>query len=221
MFSEEQYIIYGLFTIAFITNLIAEIRNSEILRYYSKPLLIPMIAAFYMIMNRETDYFILAALLFAFVGDIFLMFTESNVTFRAGVISFLLGHIAFIHAFIRSIDVFSLSFNDFLWPLIPAFLPTVVGYAVLLKYFGKFKYLAAVYMVTGSLLLYAALLRFGFAPAYKVWLTLGGTFFFCVSDFFIALTRFKKDFRYSGVLIMVTYILAELGIILGMMVPLI
>jgi hypothetical protein len=97
----------------------------------------------------------------------------------------------------------------------------VVGYAVLLKYFGKFKYLAAVYMVTGSLLLYAALLRFGFVPVYKVWLTLGGTIFFCISDFFIALTRFKKDFRYSGVLIMVTYILAELGIILGMMIPLI
>jgi uncharacterized membrane protein YhhN len=196
------------------------VRDNEIMRYYSKPLLIPMIAAFYLIMDPQTNAFIVAALCFAFIGDVLLLFSANNTCFRLGAISFMLGHIGFMCAMLFSIDFGEMSFNHYLWPIIPSFLPSVVAFAILGKHFGKFKLLAAIYMLAGSGLMYCALLRFGFFLDYKVWQTIIGAIFFVISDFFIAWTRFKKDFRYSGVVIMSTYVFAEICIILGLMVPL-
>ncbi len=220
MFVTEQYIIYSLFAIALILNLWAEARDNDILRYYSKPLLIPMIAAFYLIMQPATDWFIVAALCCALVGDVLLLFYSNNTCFRIGAISFMCGHFLYVIAIIQSIDIAALSMNEFLWPIIPAFLPAVIAFSILVKNFGKFKWIAGFYMLAGTSLLYASLLRFGNAPNYKVWQTIIGAGFFLLSDFFIAWSRFKKDFRYSGVLIMLTYVIAEVCIILGLMIPL-
>lgn len=217
MFLIEQYIIFTCFAVALFLNLWAEARDNDVLRYYTKPLLIPMIAAFYLIMARETDWFIVAALAFAFIGDVLLLFNYNNTCFRLGAIAFLLGHVCFIHSMLFSIPFEALSPHDFTIPLIPALVPAVIAYAIMVKMFGKFKWLAAVYMLAGTGVLYCALLRFGFFPDYKVWLAIGGALFFVISDFIIAWTRFKKDFRFSGVYIMLTYVIAEIGIVLGLM----
>jgi uncharacterized membrane protein YhhN len=217
MFLIEQYIIFGCFAIALFLNLWAEARDNDVLRYYTKPLLIPMIAAFYLIMDRDTDWFIVSALVFAFIGDVLLLFYHNNTCFRLGAIAFMLGHIFFIHSMLFSIPFAALTPHDYTIPLIPGFLPAVVGYAILAKLFGKFKWIAAIYMLAATGVLYCALLRFGFFPNYKVWLTILGAGFFVISDFIIAWTRFKKDFKYSGVYIMLTYAIAEVGIVLGLM----
>lgn len=221
MFLVEQIVIYSLFAIALIANLWAEARESEIGKFYTKPLLIPLVLVFYLIMSRETNTFIVLALSFALLGDICLLFEFSNTAFRFGIVSFLCSHLCWILFVVFSLRLNGIPLAHLLWPIIPAFIPAIAGSFFIWKYLKSIRYLATLYMFAGSLLLYFCLLRLGYVPQGKAWHAITGCVFYFASDFMIVWSRFKSDFKCSGVYIMVTYISAVIYLVIGFMEPLI
>jgi uncharacterized membrane protein YhhN len=217
MLLTEQIIIYVVFLLALTINLVAEAKGDETVRAYSKPLLMPLLIAYYLIMSNSINFLIVGALFCAFVGDVFLLFHKESVSFRLGTISFLFGHLFFIAYMVLGFKEPHLNTWQFLWPIIPAFLPAVVAFFPLRKHFKGYMPYAVIYMITGSSLLYVILLRSCCLHGLSFWLPFAGTMMFLVSDFFIAWTRFKKNFKYSGVIIMLTYVIAECFLVIGLM----
>jgi uncharacterized membrane protein YhhN len=208
-----------IFVLALIVNIIAEIRENDLMRAYSKPFLIPMLIIYYVLMSPQTDRLIVIALLLAFNGDVALLFQNRKSWFRAGAIMFLLGHLTYFASMVLGTSAYALTTAQWLWPIIPAFVPAIIFFIVLQKHFGDFKTTAVLYMVAGSLLLYGAIVRCCCFSGWWFWLPLLGTAFFFFSDYLIARTRFKKDFKYSGALIMLTYVMAEVLLVIGLMGP--
>jgi len=219
MFLIEQIIICVVFAIALIANLIAEARDSDVGKYYTKPLLIPLILVFYLIMSRETEAFIVMALSFALMGDIFLLFQQNNTAFRLGVLSFFISHLCWVSFIITSLDFALMEANHILWPILPAVIPAVVSLIILWKYLVNLRLLGILYMLVTSTLLYFCLLRFGYVSNLKAWHALAGCAFFLVSDFMIVWNRFKKEFKFAGVYIMLTYVIAIFFLVIGFMEP--
>lgn len=219
MFLIEQIIIFVVFAIALIANLIAEARDSDVGKYYTKPLLIPLILVFYLIMSRDTEAFIVMALSFALLGDIFLLFQQNNTAFRLGVLSFFLSILCWISFIVTSLDFTLMNTNHFLWPLLLAVIPSMVSLAILWKYLINIRVLGIFYMLVTSILLYFCMLRFGYVTNPKAIHAVAGCIFFLASDFMIVWNRFKKEFKFAGVYIMVTYIIAIILLVIGFMEP--
>ncbi len=72
-------------------------------KYITKPLLIPLIAAYYLSSVQSPLWILVAALAASWLGDVLLM-GESNGWFTAGGISFMLSHFLFIGVYCRSIS---------------------------------------------------------------------------------------------------------------------
>ena len=216
----EQIVIGIVFGIALIANLIAEARDSDVGKYYTKPLLIPLIMVFYLIMSHETNAFILIALSFALLGDLFLLFQQNNTAFRFGVASFFVSHLCWISFIVTSLDFSLMNANHFLWPLLVAVIPSMISMAILWKYLINIRLLGILYVLVTSILLYFCLLRFGYVSNLKAWHAIAGCVFFLASDFMIVWNRFKKEFKYAGVYIMLTYVIAIVLLVIGFMEPL-
>lgn len=146
-------------------------------------------------------------LVFSLAGDVFLMLPRER--FVAGLASFLVGHIAYI---------VGLSLDHRSWSLVAlAVLVAVVAMALV----GR-SILASVkadepaffapvvaYMTVISVMVLSA---FGTANPVGI----GGALFFYASDAVLAWNKFVKPFRAGRVTVMVTYHLAQFGLVLSL-----
>jgi hypothetical protein len=212
----EQLILFTLLVVALVVNVIAEASENNILRVYSKPFLIPLLIVYYLLMCTELNYFVVLALLFAFNGDLALLFQYKNFWFRAGAVLFMVAHLFFIAAMTATMYLPGISLTNWLWPIVPAIVFSLLLYLPLHRSMEKFRIISIPYIIIVAVLLYSCLLRSSCFGGITFWFPVIGTLLFLVSDFFIAYTRFKKDFKYAGVLIMVTYVVAEALWVLGM-----
>ena len=217
IFVTEQIIIFLLFALAIIANIVAEYRDSDLGRSYSKPLIIPLILAFYLLMSQETDPFIVTALCFALLGDIFLLFTANNLFFRLGTASYMMTY--FLFSLVLAIRFLSISFStpQLLTGLFFALSGVLTVLIFLWKYLLNMKVLGLMYMLTHSALLFMCILQFGNATYLNTMLCLGGAVFLITSDFLVAWRRFRNEFTYSGIYIIVSYIMGIAMLVIGMM----
>ena len=61
----------------------------------------PLLLLFYITFGKNPNLFVMAALIFGFLGDVFLLPENKNWCFLAGILSFMLGHIFYITSFIK------------------------------------------------------------------------------------------------------------------------
>ena len=168
------------------------------LRFVTKPLLMLLLAGFVGLESKS----LLFVLLFAFLGDVFLLVPgESPLYFQLGLGSFLVMQFAYIRLFhLRSkglwhwslfpIAIYVVSLLAFLWPhLADALLIPVVVYA----------------MALGGMLYFAIKLRDQ--------LLFLGALFFVISDSLLALGKFYYAIPGNSFWVMSTYILAQLLLI--------
>jgi uncharacterized membrane protein YhhN len=160
---------------------------------------------------------VVAALAFSLAGDVFLMVPNR---FLEGVAAFLLAHVAYIAAFVSS----GLA-------LAPALIGAVVVVVVSAVLYARIlKGLAAVGQrsLAGPLSLYvaalsgtviAAVATLGAADwtAARSVLAIAAATLFYSSDAMIGWTRFVGDFPRSRVVVMVTYHLAQIGLVLALL----
>lgn len=180
--------------------------------FITKALLTPILLMIYLAGAKEPKFPVVFALLFCFLGDIFLEYPK---LFLPGLITFWIGHIFYGISFLSDIGAISrLPWWLFLFAII------YVAYGIIFR--TRFsvvdsKKKVAVTIYCGSILLvsFLSLLRAGSVTAYSFFMVLVGTLMFITSDSILAYNRFQKRSRNGGVWVMATYGAAQLMIILG------
>mgnify|MGYP005852385505 CR=1 FL=1 len=187
------------------------------IRTTTKPFLLPLLLAYYIIGSIESGtsivWLIAIGLFFGFIGDVTLLKPKVPVLFMIGLGSFLIGHILYIVAFIQASNSFA-GIN----PLVFAFIVIyVLVFVVIHKFLGdstkEMKIPVIFYMIIiltmsfcSLTLLFSSDLSLVKTPIYAFI----GSLCFIASDFLLANQLFKKPFKFDQAYIMLTYLVAQL-----------
>ena len=196
----------------------AEITGNLHLVWFTKPLLMPVLLVLFLanaakLPGRERLYFTLA-LIFSLGGDVFLMFKNDDL-FVFGLGSFLLGHLAYILSFTGRIRDAKVSTGQKIMTALP-FVAFVIGFLYFLRPYitaspetePLFAPVAVYASVIGLMGFTAVLRRNGVSPNGFVWV-MAGAFLFIISDSCIAINKFVSPLSQPGLIIMLTYGLAQ------------
>lgn len=210
-----------LFLLATLADISFIINEENDYRFFSKPLiLIGLILYFFLITKPIASTLltksILAALIFSWIGDVLLMWSD---LFVFGLGSFLMAHVCYIIGFkvaqknpekIESVNFLKLfAFN------LPIYLIAAFLYYLVHTNLGSLKIPVIVYILVIVSMLSTARERFGKVSSSSFWqVFVGGSLFF-ISDGIIAISRFYQNFPESGILIMGTYAVGQLLIVMG------
>ena len=156
-------------------------------------------------------------LVFSLAGDIFLLLPVR--LFPAGALSFLTAHVFYIIGLNQTPP--AVTWQNLL--LLAAV--AVIAFLFARKFFRslkrrhskRLKALIIVYMLGISTMLLSALmtpLRPGWPAAAAAW-TVSGALLFFISDSILAWNKFIRPLKYGNLLVMITYLLGQLGIVTG------
>lgn len=156
-------------------------------------------------------------LVLSLAGDIFLLLPVW--CFPAGALSFLAAHVFYIIGLNQHLPVIQ-------WQcLVLLAAVAITAFLFARKFFRSLKHrqskrlkaLIIVYMLGISTMLLSALLtplRPGWPPAAAAW-TVSGALLFFISDSTLAWNKFIRPLRYGNLVVMVTYLIGQLGIVTG------
>ena len=191
--------------------------NHDALRFFSKPFIIPCLALIYTSYTNLSKGVLLKdpiiiGLAFSWLGDVFL---KLDGMFIPGLISFLIAHIFYIIFFVKT-----RSGNTSFFKLRPVMLIAVLAYLIELMYLlwphlGGMKIPVLAYGVTISVMLSAALWQYQKLDAKTALYFIIGASFFVASDSILAINKFRNAFENAGIYIMITYIIAQVFIVMG------
>ena len=208
--------LFFLFAIVSLLEITFVATNNQSLRYISKPLIIPLLGAIYLTYQQPKASFfkdnILLGLVFSWIGDVLLQMPN---LFVPGLLSFLMAHVFYIIYFAKT-----KSDQNSFFKLRPIMLIAVMAYLVEFMYIlwptlGKMRIPVLIYGITISTMLSAALWQYQKLENKTALYFIIGATLFVTSDSLLALNMFKESFSMAGILIMSTYILAQLFIVLG------
>lgn len=206
------------FLLALTANIIGIQLNNDLLQYISKPLIIPVLVGYFLSQTGGNasglKKWVIAALIFSWGGDVLLMFqAKKEIFFLLGLSSFLLAHIFYIIFFHQVRIREGIKSNPWLLAVV------VVYYAVLIvwlsPYLGEMKLPVRIYGIVISFMFMLAMhMLFIKNRQAGKWMMLGALLF-VISDSVLAINKFYQPFELAGVLIMLTYGLAQLLIVEG------
>lgn len=209
--------IYIVFSIIYLIILLSGFDHFDL---FLKPILIPIIGfGAYFYRKFPTQNTLLAALVFSWIGDVILLFTDlGEIYFILGLVSFLISHILLCVLFnkqnkIRKKQNKALFISGSV--LIALYLIGMVS--VLMPNLGTLEIPVTVYASIISIMLLFAfngLLVWEKPGNYLVFL---GALFFVASDSILAVNKFYAPIPKSSFFIMLTYLLAQYLIVLGVL----
>lgn len=192
----------------------------DAISWFLKPFLIPfLIVSVLITKDFKTKKILLFALFFSWIGDIILMFADKGeLYFILGLVAFLVSHLWYIVLFIQQDQNEKTESSS----------KIAIGTTLLLAYFfgillllfpklGPLKLPVVIYAIVITLMLFVAFknsLRWS-NPAARIILL--GAISFVLSDSILAINKFYEALPYSNTLIMSTYILAQYGIVSGVL----
>jgi len=185
------------------------------LRYFTKTLLVPLLALFYIISAANLNRLILSALICCFLGDFFLLWSKEKAFFIAGLLSFLMGHIFYTIAFLQTTSFLSGVPEWFYFSLLPYIWYGIFILKKLNPYLHSMKVPVIVYLNVIFIMSFASFSRIWALKGLSFWLPFIGSFFFITSDSLLAFRNFKVKLSRGWTSIMITYVLAQLLIIFG------
>jgi uncharacterized membrane protein YhhN len=207
--------IYIVFSILY---LIVLFTGHENLDLYLKPALIPLLGfGVYFHPKFLSRRILLNALIFSWIGDVILIFADiAEIYFILGLVSFLIAHITYCVLFNKQI-IGEIQINKILFAvgsLVIAFYLTAM-ILVLMPNLGDLKIPVIVYAAVIS-----TMLLFAF-NGYLIWKKPGalpiflGAVSFVVSDSILAFDKFHVPIEKSSFFIMLTYLVAQYLIVVG------
>ena len=214
---KKQYWIL-LFAVMLIGDLTGILLAHKGLQYIFKPLIIPVLFGYFdaqsVSITKGLHKWITAALLFSLLGDTLLMFDEKNaIFFLLGLSAFLLADIFYIIFFHQVRIKENVKGNP--WLLVVVVFYYVALIALLSPYLSAMRIPVLVYGIVISFMFMLAMhLLFIKNKSAGIWM-MTGALLFVISDSILAINKFYQPFEVAGVLIMLTYGLAQLFIIEG------
>lgn len=187
-------------------------------RYFIKPLLMPALALYYLFAAETPNAFMLAAVGFGWLGDIFLMIPDPQKTrryFRPGLVAFLLGHVFYIVVFASYVPGME-NFPPAAWLfLIPYAATGAFGYRLIGPHAGAMKKAILAYTVIFVVMGAVTVLPMGTATLAGVLTAMAGAFVFMVSDIINAYNKFAREIPNERVYTMSTYLAGQLLLVHG------
>jgi uncharacterized membrane protein YhhN len=183
----------------------------------TKALLMPVLAVYVISagrMDAKLRTFILLALLFSWGGDVLLMFqSRDSLFFLLGLASFLVAHLFYIFFFhqVRQRE----KLKSRLWTLLVVAVYYSVLIAVLNPWLGELRLPVRIYGLVISFMLLLALHMFYLQNKRAGKFLAAGAILFVLSDSILAINKFLQPVPAAGVLIMLTYGLAQFFIVYG------
>jgi uncharacterized membrane protein YhhN len=203
--------------------LVSTVVEAPVLHFICKPLIMITLGGYYISSTdgENRNFSVLVAIFFSCVGDILLMFVDRNeLYFMLGLGAFLIAHVFYIFAYRQHKDA---SHPDELqgvhrirlaFPVILAGSGLVV---ILYPTLGALKIPVLLYAITIVIMVLNALFRFGRTQSASFWMVFIGAVFFMISDSLIAINRFVTPISSAHLLIMITYIAAQVLIVEGLL----
>ncbi|WP_316634675.1 lysoplasmalogenase [uncultured Flavobacterium sp.] len=192
----------------------------ESLNLFLKPLLIPVLSfEVYFYRKFPSKNTLLIALLFSWIGDVILLFTDiAEIYFILGLVAFLISHITYCILFNKQIKG-EIKRNTLLFGigsvLIACYLIGMLS--VLLPSLGDLRIPVIVYASVISIMLLFAF------NGFLIWKKPGnsyvflGAIVFVLSDSILAVNKFYKPIEKSSFFIMLTYLVAQYLIVVGIL----
>ena len=212
-----QYFFLTVFIIAGSVHLIASLKHNDRLRGISKVFILSSLLGWYCFRAAEINAAVVLALLFSWLGDIFLI-PKGIKWFTAGGISFMISHFFFILSYLPQINF---SAVPPLWIVLAALIYAVAvffEFKALKPYILKsiFVPMIVYLIINGAMNCFAFYQMLSMPCAATVLIFVGAALFFC-SDAVLFFVRFNKNTRWKSHFVpMLTYILSEFLITLGL-----
>ena len=200
------------FTILFVILMILEVLGLTVIPSYhivSKPMILASLIGFYILEEKRQNHVFLTGLIFALLGDCFLLFGTDDM-FAVGLTAFLIMQICYATTFNKHRRI--PRNRDY---IIPGIL-IIMGVSTLFYLWpdlGSMKYAVAVYTTAIIIMAIFAYLRHPKLRGYSA--VFAGVILFIVSDALLAINKFGGEFAYAGIYVMITYMLAQYLIVTG------
>jgi len=191
----------------------------DVLRYYSKPVLMPLLMAllYHSSGNRNSPlrFWWQTGLGFSTLGDILLMFSGSTF-FLAGLASFLLAHLSYIRGMQTTLsERRGFLLKNPLWIIPFALFPVLLLVWLWADIPAGMRAPVAIYaMIISAMALSVVHLRTFISDAVFASM-LGGALLFMLSDSLIAINQFGHAHSYAPLFIMVTYLAGQFLLVNG------
>jgi len=210
-----------LFLLIAIVHLVAILIGQTALTLFSKVLLVPTLIFHVLVVHKNhlrLVMMVVISLIFCWAGDILLLYASTNeVFFLLGLTAFLLGHICYIISFKILSDYHSIgkpiSALFYLLPVVFAISLLIVLYPQL----GEMAIPVIVYAIVISAMCAAAMWRWQKTTKSSFNLVIIGAVFFIISDSLIAINKFHTPLPGAAFQIMLTYIIAQYLIVIGLL----
>lgn len=194
--------------------------GQEQIAWFLKPFLLPfLLLAVYFSGNFPSKKFLLIALVFSWIGDIILLFADRHeLFFIVGLIAFLISHIVYILLFNKQLKYKNRKNKAIFWigvTCIIVYLFTMIS--ILLQSLGDLTIPVFVYALVISTMLLFALKGFLNWEEPGNWYILIGAIAFISSDSILAFNKFYAPIVLSSFLIMITYLIAQYLIVVGIL----
>ena len=220
-----QLTFYFLFLFVVIADIMLMLTHAEQYRYFTKPLLVPMLFMSMIVATQHTKHvkskaLIILALIFCLVGDTLLLFEKLDIVyFQYGLAAFLAGHVFYILFFTRikpfAKETALYTFICGLGILAYIIFLLVILWRNLAK--NELEIPVALYAFTiGFLLLSTLNLLTNRRMRRITWsYFIPGAAFFVLSDSILALNKFYTEISHANLLIMITYAIAQFLLVAG------
>jgi uncharacterized membrane protein YhhN len=214
---KKEFFLVGFLIIATI-NIVLISLNFNTLSLCLKPFLIPFLF-FYVYLSQAfpTKKMLLFALTFSWIGDVLLIFSStSQWFFISGLLSFLTAHLFYIFLFSKLGTSKPYKKNSLFWlGIILTFIYLKSILELLLPALGPLKMPVSFYALTISVMLGYAWRGFISWNNSARFYILFGAIAFITSDSFLAINKFREPINNASILIMATYLAAQLGLVYG------
>ncbi|KAF2327273.1 lysoplasmalogenase [Flavobacterium daemonense] len=217
MRNSTYFKIYSAFCFVYLLVIFLGYENLDL---FLKPILIPLLSfGVYFYRNFPTKNILLLALLFSWIGDVILLFTDlGEIYFILGLVAFLTSHVAYCVLFNKQnkgeikrnlvrFGIGSVVIGLYLIGMLSFLLPSL----------GALKIPVIVYASVISIMLLFAF------NGYLIWKKPGnlyvfsGAAFFVLSDSILAVNKFYSPIEKSSFFIMLTYLVAQYLIVVGIL----
>ncbi|MEX0811602.1 MAG: lysoplasmalogenase [Chitinophagales bacterium] len=191
----------------------------------TKSLLMPLLLIYYLLRSKDvskhkTDYLLISALFFSWLGDLALLKGHSETNFFIyGLLAFLAAHIFYSISFYKDLSrtaITSLVVSK------PHFALPFAVFSILFIYFllpglGDMKAPVMLYTLVITSMLIFALNRWKKVSTKSFYFVMFGTILFFMSDAMIAYNKFYQVFEHERIAIMSTYIFGQWFIVEGIL----
>jgi uncharacterized membrane protein YhhN len=216
-----MHIFFAIFAVVSVIHIASLMSHNERFRVITKIFLIPPLLAAYIAGTENVSLFPVLALIFGWIGDILLTKIRKREHFKLGLVSFLLGHIFYIISFMQILGFFTPGGGSFSFMTlaISGPLAIILGITIfrIIKPVREMAIPVAFYTVVIEIMALWGLQVFVFHLGLAGALVFFGCLCFMFSDVTLSYRRFRKAKFLGPVMVMVTYLVAQAMIIVGIM----